>query len=502
MAERVWTFCSDANSSDCGLMTGFEERAANGRKALRQTAYAWSRTTDGVPYLGTAASVLDPGTADEKHARAEFARDAFGNLAEQRQYDYDNTSTPIRTQRFGYLTDPAYLSKHVCNRLVSSTVSSDGQMTTELVHNQYDTLPLISRTGLREHDTANCGVTNSIRGNVTESVRGGVYRRVRYDMTGVQAGIEDSSGYRASFTPADNTNNAAIGFVIPNGNANLGAQAVLDAALRPTTVVKPNGATQYLSYDNLGRLATATSADGATAAYAYSVRPTAVSGNLNGRWTKVELDGCGRPSRIQKGDGTGAKSIVDYEYDAAPNAPMGRLKRVSLPHSPDQPQQWVNYTWDELGRLASRDLPGSGGTKTFSYSGNSVTVTDPAGRRKTLVYSATGRLAKVVIPNGKRADLETHYTYDPTGNLTGVLMPRAEGTQQRTFAYDAGGRVLNKRHAERGPETRTYNPDGTLACRTDAKGQRTVCGYDLYKRLISVQRFASDGTLRPAESVR
>jgi RHS repeat-associated protein len=124
---------------------------------------------------------------------------------------------------------------------------------------------------------------------------------------------------------------------------------------------------------------------------------------------------------------------------------------------------------------------------------------DRAGRGE---QQRSGRLGDSQRNPRHGPDLETRYSYNVLGKLSGVTMPRPEGTQQQEFTYDSGGRLLTRKHAESGPDARIYNADGTLATRTDAKGQCAVYGYDSYKRLVSVDRYGTDGALDQSQCVR
>jgi YD repeat-containing protein len=60
--------------------------------------------------------------------------------------------------------------------------------------------------------------------------------------------------------------------------------------------------------------------------------------------------------------------------------------------------------------------------------GNTVTVTDPAGKWKTFTMDAFGNLTKVVEPDSSQTNTSnqaaTTYTYDALNHLIQVTMPR------------------------------------------------------------------------------
>ena len=95
-------------------------------------------------------------------------------------------------------------------------------------------------------------------------------------------------------------------------------------------------------------------------------------------------------------------------------------------------------------------------------------------------------------PTNPAQDLWTYYTYDVLNHLTGVSMTRGSVTQTRTFNYIdpvAGKPSVFLRSAtnpENGTVSYTYNADGTLASKTDAKSQVFSYGYDSYKRVVTV----------------
>ncbi len=140
-------------------------------------------------------------------------------------------------------------------------------------------------------------------------------------------------------------------------------------------------------------------------------------------------------------------------------------------------------------------LPGNSGTTTYVYQGNTVTVTDPAGKWKKYTSDALGNLAQVTEPDpGGGADHQTYYTYNLRGQLTGVSMPRGGTTQTRTFNYDLPtGRLSNATNPENGTVSYTYNADGTVASRTDAKNQQVQYSYDGFQRVTQIRRYPVTG---------
>ena len=138
---------------------------------------------------------------------------------------------------------------------------------------------------------------------------------------------------------------------------------------------------------------------------------------------------------------------------------------------------------------AQHCLP-DGSTTTYLYQGNTVKVTDPAGKWKTFTMDAFGNLTTVLEPDPSLGNVTTSYTYDVLNHLIGVSMPRGTNTQTRTFNYNSGttvtGFLQSATNPENGTVTYTYNSQNLLASKTDAKNQQLTYQYDCYNRLTSV----------------
>jgi len=135
-----------------------------------------------------------------------------------------------------------------------------------------------------------------------------------------------------------------------------------------------------------------------------------------------------------------------------------------------------------------------GSVTAYTYSGNTVTVTDPAGKWKTFTSDAFGNLTSVQEPNPDYQPsnpsyapqyVYTIYTYDALNHLTIVAMTRvlpgpgnSPVTQNRSFVYDSNQRLWKATNPENGLVTYLYNNDGTLQSKTDAKGQQVTYSYN------------------------
>jgi len=218
--------------------------------------------------------------------------------------------------------------------------------------------------------------------------------------------------------------------------------------------------------------------------------------------SKMLYDGLGRTIEMRTYETDTNYIAMQTQYDA-----MGRAYRVSNPFRPlnNETPVWTTSAFDALGRVISITTPDNA-VITTSYSGNTITVTDQAGKKRRSVTDALGRLVRVDEPDAN-GNLDsngvpiqsTSYAYDVLGNLRSVT----QGTQQRFFMYDSLSRLIRARNPEQqvnstlgitDPITNnsqwctsySYDVNGNLVSKTDARGVVTTYAYDALNRNISV----------------
>ena len=173
---------------------------------------------------------------------------------------------------------------------------------------------------------------------------------------------------------------------------------------------------------------------------------------------------------------------------------MGRVKRATNPYKPGESILWTTNTYDAFSRPISVTTP-DGATVTTSYAGNTVTVTDPGGKKRRSITNALGQLVRVDEPNeaGNLGTISapaqpTVYTFDTLDNLVQVN----QGIQVRSFNYDSLGRLRQANNPETGTINYNYDFNGNKIKKTDAKGVETNYIYDTLNRITT--RTHSDGT--------
>jgi YD repeat-containing protein len=456
--------------------------------------------------IGWRRNEYDAGTGYQKQSKLEQRLDDWGNLVRVKQYDYGDLVSPKRVYAVDYNLSSVYVARNLFNIVHEVRLTANGRTTT-LLHNYTDDYsggtyggPLCPSFSFSMVDTPGARQLNTLvsdwRGNVTERSTPAGLECYRYDRAGNVVAAADSLGAYAAL-PADSGKNYAVPSVLmPNGDAAKQESMSYTAWLGITSDTLPNNSTTSVLYDSLQRPSEVTLPYGAKRVFSYAntaphVTETAQSTAAdNGRWTKSSFDGIGRAAKVEAGSGATTVSTVEKEYEACACSPIGKVKRVSRPYGPGGTKYWTTYSFDPRGRTTRVDQPNGSGAMTYLYEGNAVKVTDPGGRWKKYESDAFGQLTKVIEPNpAGGADLETLYFYDEFGHLTEARMTRGSVTQTRTFVYNAQQRLQSMTLPESGTTTYTWNIDGTLWYKIDAKNQKIEYVYDSYKRVTQIKKY-------------
>jgi RHS repeat-associated protein len=464
-------------------------------------------------------------------SKTTYSYDQYNNRTDSYEYDYGTGTAGalVRHTHTNYVTtNPVngsdYTATGVYLRSLPSQMSvfDAGGVERARTTLEYDNYaadgnhwPLTDRANISGHDT---GFTTgyATRGNLTATthyllvngiVTGSVTAYSQFDIAGNLTKMIDGRGYATTIDYNDR-------FGAPDGDARSNTPpselAGLNSYAFATKLTNALGQTVYGQYDYyLGRAIDGEDANGVVSSGYYNDaldRPTqvrravatgaaiqstfsyddphhtiTVTGDLNANndnalLSKILYDGLGRTTETQQYEGGTNYIAVQTQYDG-----LGRAYKTSNPFRPWQSESavWTTSGFDGMGRVSSVTTPDNA-IVTTSYSGNSVTVTDQAGKARKSVTDALGRLS-TVYEDPAGLNYQTSYGYDVLDDLISV----SQGVQTRTFIYDSLKRLILATNPESGTVGYDYDGNGNLLHKTDARNITTTLAYDPLNRLTS-----------------
>ena len=300
-----------------------------------------------------------------------------------------------------------------------------------------------------------------------------------------------------------------------------------------TTCTTPAVGCSTFTYDNVGRVLTATDGDGHVSTNHYDAdgnRDYSIDADSNR--TNYTLDAAGQLTVTTRPDTTTVKTnywpdgTVEDQIDAS-NAdthyvydPLGHLTSVTDPDN-----RTTGYTYDAVGSLLVRSDPGVTGCTTSSTAkgctihsydvaneSTGINYNDPGvtpnvtavaydgnGRRISMTEQVHGSTTSTVTSSWaydslgrttSAADINNQivgYGYDSRGGLTSITYPGSTGTVNRTF--DAAGRVRSIADWLGNTTTYAYDADSNLGTQTSPTTGTSVVdtsGFDNADNLTSI----------------
>lgn len=350
--------------------------------------------------------------------------------------------------------------------------------------------------------------------------------RNAWDALGRQSQMDYSSTYVYAFATSTST-------VVPDSTGGHGQPTAMVSSKvydfntgLVTTGTDANSATSTYEYnDSMHRLTKTVLASGTgvqnQSSLSYDDANRVVTGRsdlnaFNDGAVKIDTvsDGLGRTIEMRTYESGSNYISVQTQYDG-----MGRAFKVSKPFRPWKGETaiWTTTEFDALGRTKSVTTP-DGAVATTTYSGNSATATDQAGKKRRSLTDSLGQITRVDEPdaNGNLGTVDspfqpTSYVYDVQGNLRKVT----QGVQQRFFAYDSLSRLIRAREPEQATNANlpaftdalsgnylwsmacTYDANGNMLTRIDARNITTTYTYDGINRNTSVT-YTNDPANTPA----
>jgi RHS repeat-associated protein len=450
----------------------------------------------------TLVTVPGPGNLIAQHTD-KF--DSFGNVIESDEYDFA-TGAPFPLLRqtlitYAVLGNNLNAFKQIVKVLDGSGNPKSRQDTT---YDQYGS-GLVCVTSAPNHDDTGHGCSFTSRANATSTTSytdpvtpsGAITKNFTFDSLG------NLRTAQLNCCQLETLAYSAPAYAYPDSltkgssSPQLTSTATYDLHMGLVlTSTDPNNVTTTMTYDSMGRPLTVTTGSLPPTNYTYtdsgnwSVKVCSPVQGTQSACQKMILDVLGRTKTTQLLDGSSILySAVDTQYDS-----LGRAYKTSNPYTTSA-SYWTQLAFDVLGRSTSTVFPDNSAS-SISYSDNTVTDTDPAGKKREAVLDGLGHMKTIYEPdpaNGNTLTLQTSYLY----NLFDQLTQATQGSQTRTYGYDATGRLLSATTPEAGRVCfgsvtgSTCNTDGydsfnNLLKRTDARGVLTSYGYDTLNRVTGV----------------
>ena len=389
-----------------GLASSVQEKdSAN--TLLRTFTYSWTST----PFLGsTVVGSLTTTLNDTgQQSSVQYGYDFFDNVSDISEYDFG-----LQLKRhtvISYLNAANTGAPHIVN-LPTQVLVKDGQgnvlARTDLA---YDATSPLSVTGAANHDDIAYGAGFNIRGNLTSVTRysnaaggtGPVTRNFTYDTLGNLRAAQLDCCNQKVFNFSSVTQYSAPDSIVrgPSG----GPQFTTSYAYNPdnnlllNSTDENNQVTNY-QYDSMKRSTQvllppqgATQVQINTAFDDAAASPAVTSSSTANSATSVStLDGLGHVMRVDYKNGATVVSSVIYGYDK-----LWQKTLASNPFAPAGAVANTTFSYDALGRV-KQVTPPSAGAMQYQYSGNAVTITDPAGKQRRTFTDALGRMIEVDEP--------------------------------------------------------------------------------------------------------
>src|ERR1041384_2012181 len=541
---------------------------------LQRTTHNWATggsffSTSKNPQITETVTTLND---TNQVAKQTFLYDQFNNRTDVYEFSF-GTGSPgarVRHTHVTYLNSSSYINAnvHIRDRVTQVSVfdGPDGgekeRSRTVYEFDNYSNLPLkdwqaITLIPMTGHDSS-FGSGYFTRGNVTKvtqfllvpdpttnpaQVLGSVSSYNQYDLAGNVVTTIDALGNPSNIEYSDR-------FGSPDGNAqlntappHLNSPTVRYTYAFPTKVTNALNQVSFSQFDYyLGQPVDVEDLNGVVSSTSYDDsldRPTQVilannQGTSVRKQIRFNYDDTARTITKQSDkddwndgvlktqalyDGLG-RTIEQRSYESASNYiasqtqydGLGRAYKISNPFRSGETAVWTIRSFDPLGRMISVTTPDNAVVST-SYSGNSVTVTDQAGKRRKSITDALGRLTDVwedpQPENPTGLNYQTSYTYDTLDNLVKVT----QGAQQRFFMYDSLKRLIRSRNPEQNTRSTLdisdpitgngawsvayeYDAGGNLTRKTDARGIYATYVYDALNRNTTID-YSDTASINP-----
>lgn len=276
------------------------------------------------------------------------------------------------------------------------------------------------------------------------------------------------------------------GFLIGETNAmNEGTHWVYDTYLRNTKIIYPDGAEMTFEYDAKGNQTSAAlpGKPAKTTTFDVNGLPDIVTDPNGNEW---DYDYDDRSSLVRFEDPLGRVTAINHDL-------RGRITKVEYPDS--STEEWSFSRCCGASSTTHKDQSGNTWTRTHDLLNRTVSMIDPTGITTSIGYDSAGFLSEVTLPSGT----VTKYGYDSNGRLILVTLPQVGDTPtvigyQRNIVgnvtaiidpagsrtelfYDTTRRLIERRYADGGHDTFSYDEANRVISSADAFGRVTSREY-------------------------
>ena len=430
----------------------------SGSAALERTTQSWTyggsvAGTSINPHVSETIKAIEPASAN-LISKQSFLYDSYNNTTDVYEYGF-NVGSPgplIRRTHTEYLsTNPvngvdyaSSISIHIRSLVEKQFVYDAGGVPRARVLHEYDKYTpdsnhagLIDRSNITRLDPlfttayltrGNPTAITSYLLNTSGGTTGSTSAYQQFDIAGNAVKTIDRRGYATELDFADRYGTPDNNAQANSGATELGTQVSYAFPTKATNALAHTVYTQFDYY--LGRPVNIEDANGIVSSFHYSDlldRVTQIKRALNqpaaNQTTfnyddqtrvittfedlhllndnylvgQILYDGLGRTTESRQYEAGSNYIATQTQYDE-----LGRARKTSNPFRPWQGQTpvWTTQAFDALGRVISVTSPDNA-VVSSSYSANTVTITDQAGKARKSVNDALGRLIEVYEdPNG------------------------------------------------------------------------------------------------------
>jgi RHS repeat-associated protein len=373
-------------------------------KLLEQISYSWA---------GQLPSSITTTLKDTSQVSVQsFSYTPYGSVSQITVSDWGIGGTDIVLGRIAetYQNATAYVNQHIYNRLSESQVfNGAGTMVSQTMY-AYDASPLTSVTGATNHSDTAYGTGFTTRGNLTSTTTypttsTPISHAYTYDTLGNLLTAQVSCCNQESWTFAQDNQYAYPETLVRGASPNqFTSKWSYDSS---TGLVKTqtdeNSQVTSFGYDSMKRITSVTRPDNAVISNSYTdslAEPTVQTTiPVDSGLTEYQTTTVTGPGRIvsqelsNSSSGGSITSIVKTAYDD-----LGRVSEVSNPYPSGGTPTYTTYSYDSLSRPLTVTPPGSLGSYQYTYTGNAMTVTDPATKQRETFTDALGRITQVYEP--------------------------------------------------------------------------------------------------------